>query len=127
MTDPRDLPPAESTAPSEDPPAAAEPTPGESRPGAPARPEIVPRTRTGALWVMLGAVVALLVLLIVFIVQNDQDVDIEFLGFNGTVTLGLAMLIAAVIGAGLTVIAGTARIIQLRMVARRNRAMHPRT
>ncbi len=81
----------------------------------------------GALWVMLGTVVALLVLLIVFIVQNDQDVDIEFLGFNGTVTLGLAMLIAAVIGAGLTVIAGTARIIQLRVVARRNRAMDPRT
>ncbi|SDS60170.1 lipopolysaccharide assembly protein LapA domain-containing protein [Jiangella sp. DSM 45060] len=78
-----------------------------------------PRSRTGAVWVGICVTVLVLGLLIVFIAQNTETVDVTFLWMNGTVPLAVALLIAAA-GAGLlAAIVGTIRIAQLRRLSRR--------
>lgn len=74
----------------------------------------VRRTRAGAAWVgiSLGAVV--LVLLIVFMMQNTEPVEVVFLGMRGSAPLALTLLIAGV-GVGLVaLVVGSLRIGQLR-------------
>jgi uncharacterized integral membrane protein len=78
-------------------------------------------TRASAAWVAVGAALLLLILLIVFMLQNSTKVEVHFLGAVGTIPLGLALLIAAVAGGVVVAIAGIARITQLRMNVRRNR------
>lgn len=78
-------------------------------------------TRASAVWVAVAGALLLLVLLIVFILQNPTKVEVHFLGVQGTLSLGMALLIAAVAGGVLVAIAGIARITQLRMNARRIR------
>lgn len=78
-------------------------------------------TRASAVWVAVAAALLLLVLLIVFILQNPTKVEVQFLGLAGTLSLGMAMLIAAVAGGVVVAIAGIARVSQLRMSARRTR------
>lgn len=78
-------------------------------------------TRASAVWVAVAAALLLLVLLIVFILQNPTKVVVQFLGVEGTLSLGMALLIAAVGGGLLVGIAGVARVTQLRMNARRTR------
>ncbi|SED66443.1 lipopolysaccharide assembly protein LapA domain-containing protein [Jiangella alba] len=79
----------------------------------------LPRSRTGAVWVGICVTVLVLGLLIVFIAQNTETVDVTFLWMNGTVPLAVALLIAAA-GAGLlATIVGTIRIAQLRRLNRR--------
>ena len=78
-------------------------------------------TRTSAAWVATGVALVLLILLIVFILQNSTKVDVQFLGMSGAIPLGMALLIAAVGGGVVVAIAGVARITQLRMSARRTR------
>ena len=85
--------------------------------GRPARP--VPRTRIGGLWV--AAIVATLVglFLLIFILQNGQSVKVSFLGLDGHLPLGVALLLAAACGVLLVAIPGTGRILQLRRRAHR--------
>jgi uncharacterized integral membrane protein len=78
-------------------------------------------TNAGRLWIALAVAVVLLVLLIIFIAENSRSVTVSFLGASGQISLGLALLIAAVVGAAVTLLAGTARILQLRLEVRRNR------
>lgn len=68
-----------------------------------------------------AAALLLLVLLIVFMLQNSSKVEVSFLGLTGTMSLGMALLIAAVGGGVVVAIAGMARVAQLRMNARRTR------
>jgi uncharacterized integral membrane protein len=76
------------------------------------------RSRLGSVWVGVWAATALAVLLIIFMVQNTRRVRVSFLGFSGTTSLSVALLIAAVGGIVLTLLVGTARITQLRHRAR---------
>jgi lipopolysaccharide assembly protein A len=78
-------------------------------------------TRTSMVWTMVGAGVVLLVAILVFILQNGQRVRVRFLVANGTLPLGLALMFAALLGALLVLVAGAARVLQLRVVARRHR------
>ncbi|BBE21780.1 hypothetical protein MN0502_06630 [Arthrobacter sp. MN05-02] len=78
-------------------------------------------TRAGAIWTAVIAAIVLLVLLIVFFLQNDTPVLVTFFGLEGSIALGLALLIAAVGGGAVVALVGAIRIIQLRAVARRNR------
>jgi uncharacterized integral membrane protein len=71
-------------------------------------------TRISSLHVGLVTAAVLLVLLVVFLVQNARTVEISFLGAHLRVSLAVAMLAAAVAGALITGAAGTARIAQLR-------------
>ena len=56
----------------------------------------------------------LLILLIIFILQNQEQVLVKFLGLEGSVPLGMALFIASVTGGVLVAAAGGARILQLR-------------
>ena len=78
-------------------------------------------TRASAFWVATAVALLLLILLIVFILQNPTKVDVQFLGMSGTIPLGMALLVAAVGGGVVVAIAGVARVTQLRMNARRTR------
>jgi uncharacterized integral membrane protein len=78
-------------------------------------------TRTSMVWTMVGIGVVLLVAILVFILQNGQRVRVRFLMLNGTLPLGTALLFAALLGALLVLVSGAARVLQLRMVARRHR------
>jgi uncharacterized integral membrane protein len=79
------------------------------------------RTRAGGLWVAVAAAALVLLILLIFILQNSQQVEVSFFGADGHLALGVAMLLSAVAGALLVVLVGTARIVQLRFVARRHR------
>ncbi|MGK5738076.1 LapA family protein [Micromonospora sp. URMC 103] len=87
------------------------------------RPRLAPRVRTGGSLVPFGASALLLLLLLIFILQNGQRTDVHLFGMRGQVPVGVALLLAAVSGVLLvTLHAATRRIIQLRLPARRHRA-----
>jgi uncharacterized integral membrane protein len=77
------------------------------------------RTRTGAAWVGICVAALLLVVLIIFMLQNTRSVQVTFFGMHGDLPLAMALLIAAVGAAILTMIVGGARITQLRLQSRR--------
>ncbi|MFJ2621086.1 lipopolysaccharide assembly LapA domain-containing protein [Glutamicibacter sp. NPDC087344] len=59
----------------------------------------------------------LLVLLIIFIAQNQAIVPLQYFGWNGSVSLGLTLFISAVAGGLVIAVVAVARIIQLRSTA----------
>lgn len=96
-------------------PAASAPPPvPTTAPEVPGRPERSMHTRTGAAWmgVVVGALV--LVLLIVFMLQNTVPVEVAFFGLRGTAPLAVTLLIAGVGFAVVTVLVGSLRLGQLR-------------
>ena len=96
-------------------PATVQPAP------APAH-HVVRRTRAGGAWLGLALSAIVLLLLLVFILENQQSAKISYFGAHGELPLGVALLLAAVAGALLVVIPGSARIMQLRATARRHRS-----
>jgi uncharacterized integral membrane protein len=98
---------------------AAQPTPEPAPTYAqPVRPADHPPTRLSAAWV--GAIIAavLLVLLLVFILQNLQRINVSFLGIHAHLPLGVALLLSGAVGVLLVAVPGTGRIMQLRKRAR---------
>ncbi len=88
-----------------------------------AKPEVespVKFTRAAALWSAVIAGMLVLIVLLIFIAQNTDSAQFAFLGWHWSLPLGVAILGAAVCGGLLTVLAGTARIYQLRRAAKRN-------
>ena len=81
----------------------------------------IKRTRTSGIWVAVGFFAVILLLLLIFILQNGTEVSVSYLGMHGHLPLGVALLLAAVSGVLLVVLAGAARISQLRATARRHR------
>jgi uncharacterized integral membrane protein len=79
-------------------------------------------TRAGALWSALIAGFLILILLLVFITQNTASAEFTFLGWHWSLPLGVAILLAAVVGGLITVAVGTARILQLRRAAKKHAA-----
>ncbi len=69
--------------------------------------------------------VASLVLVLVFILQNLQAVAVSFLFFHGRLPLGVALLVAATLGGVIVVAAGAARVVQLRRARRRTESIEP--
>jgi putative membrane protein len=78
-------------------------------------------TRTSGVWVAALGFVLVLLLLAIFMLQNGQRVEISYLGADGHLPLGLAMLLSAIAGALLLGLAGVARVLQLRRTANRAR------
>lgn len=76
------------------------------------------RSRMGELWAGLILAAAVLVLLMIFMVQNDQSVTVSFLWATGDVPLGVALLLATVGGVLVVAVPGTIRIVQLRRLIR---------
>ncbi len=61
----------------------------------------------------------ILIVLLIFITQNPHTAQFTFLGAHWSLPLGVAILLAAVCGGLITVLAGTARIFQLRRAAKK--------
>ena len=100
------------------PPAQA--PPGQAPPS-PLPQHRIKRTRTSGIWVAVSFFAIVLLLLLIFILQNGTQVSVSYLGMHGHLPLGVALLLAAVCGVLLVVLAGAARISQLRTTARRHR------
>src|SRR5690242_6420759 len=77
------------------------------------------RSRTSRAWVAVVCLAVLLLLLVVFIAQNTQRVQVSFLGWGGRAPLAVSLLVAALIGVVIAVVAGSLRILQLRRRVRR--------
>ncbi len=93
-------------------------------PAAQPEPESLPgerRTRLSGAWTAVVAGLVTLVVILVFILQNQQRVEVSFLMFSGRLPLAVALLFAMILGALIVVAFGAARIMQLRMVAGRAR------
>jgi uncharacterized integral membrane protein len=97
--------------------------PGAPRqaPAAPLPQHKIKPTRISGLWLAVAFFAVILLLLLIFILQNGTKVGISYMGMHGRLPLGVALLLAAVSGVLLTILAGAARISQLRTVARRHR------
>ena len=85
--------------------------------GGPDRP--VHRTRISTAWVGVLGAALVLVLLLVFILQNLDSVRITFFTATGSFPLGAALLLAAVGGVLLAGVVASLRILQLRRRLRR--------
>ncbi|WP_370071260.1 lipopolysaccharide assembly LapA domain-containing protein [Mycobacterium sp. MAA66] len=77
-------------------------------------------TRTAALWTALITGFLVLVLLLVFIIQNGDEVPIRLFAWQWRVQLGVAILLGAVAGGLLTFGVASIRLLQLRLAARKN-------
>jgi len=114
--------PGESTTSAEPPPAADVPgtTPAEASPSeAAAKPDPSAKppfthTRTSGYWAAVVVGLLVMLVLIVFILENGQRARVSFFGAHGNLPEGVALLLAAVIGGLFVVLAGAARILQLR-------------
>jgi len=87
----------------------SEPLPGESR------------TRLSGAWTAVVIGLVALVVILIFILQNQQSVQVSFLVFSGHLPLAVALLFAMILGALIVFAFGAARLLQLRMVAGRAR------
>ena len=79
-------------------------------------------TRTASIWTSLTAGFLILIVLLIFITQNTASAQFAFLNLRWTLPLGVAILLAAIGGGLITVLAGTARIYQLRRAAKKDLA-----
>jgi uncharacterized integral membrane protein len=83
------------------------------------------RTRLSGTWTVVAAGLILLVLLLVFILLNLQRVEVNFFGAHNQLPLAVALLLAVVVGAALVFAIGAARILQVRLRARRSGSSTP--
>jgi uncharacterized integral membrane protein len=108
---PATVPPAEN--------AASAPPPAEPSTAPPVQRDPLRRSRASNFWIAVVGFGVLLVLLVIFILQNRQSVEVSYLGLNGHMPLAAAMLISVAAGLLLAAIAGSVRILQLRRRVRR--------
>lgn len=71
-------------------------------------------SRVGRIWTAVAVGAIVLVLLLIFVLQNTEETEIEFLAWRFSLPLGVALLFAAIAGLLIMASAGGARIWQLR-------------
>ena len=118
-------PPASTGATTTLPPQSANGTSPQLPPAAPAGKSGRTHTRIRGLRTSLIAGFAVLIVVLIFIIQNAHTVNISFLGAHLRLSLAVALLLAAIAGAVIMAAAGTARITQLRRIMRRDRRTPP--
>ncbi|MBZ8178042.1 DUF1049 domain-containing protein [Corynebacterium sp. 3HC-13] len=84
----------------------------------PPSPRRVQGSLAGSTWVGLIIGALLLILLIVFIVQNQQPATVTLLAWDFTLSAGLIYLLFAIFGALIMALVGGVRMIQLRRQVR---------
>jgi uncharacterized integral membrane protein len=97
----------------------ADPAPTADR-ATPVRRTTAGRSRLGSMWVSLIGMSVVLVILLIFVLQNPTSTEIRFLWLDGQLPIGVAMLFASIAGILLVAIPATGRIWQLRRGIRRN-------
>lgn len=95
-------------------PAGDRKTPAAQRAGIdPSLDEHRGRGISGAMWTALILGLLILVLLLVFILQNNVPADFEYMTWRFRLPLGVAMLLAAVAGALVMALVGSVRLFTL--------------
>src|SRR5437773_11447955 len=92
---------------------ADEPLPGERR------------TRLSGAWTAIVVGLVALVVILVFILQNQQSVEVAFLVLKGQLPLAVAILFALILGAAIVLAFGPARIHRRRLRAGRTPPWRP--
>lgn len=83
-------------------------------------PEIpLDRSRAASTWTGLVIGVLVLILLLVFILQNLDPVTMEMFVWEFTLPLGVSLLLSAIAGALVMALAGGVRILQIKRAAKR--------
>lgn len=86
----------------------------------PVRSTTARRSRLGSMWVSLIGMSLVLVILLIFVLQNPTRTEIKFLWMDGRLPIGVALLFASIAGILLVAIPATGRIWQLRRGIRHN-------
>ena len=116
--------------------SSASPTPNPQHPTGEGPPVTAPttaapparkikRTRVGAAWIALIVGIIVMVLLLIFILQNLDSTPVSLLFWEFNLPLGVALLLAAIAGAVIMAVVGGWRILQIRRVAKRASATTP--
>ncbi|HYB39683.1 MAG TPA: lipopolysaccharide assembly protein LapA domain-containing protein [Mycobacterium sp.] len=111
---------SDSPASPDQPPQTTTPSAAKHEADATARQPAVRFTRAAAVWTALFVGFLILIVLLIFITQNTASAQLAFFGWRWTLPLGVAILLAAVGGGLITVLAGSTRIYQLRRAAKKN-------
>ncbi|WP_040797429.1 LapA family protein [Nocardia higoensis] len=77
------------------------------------------RSKAGYAWMSLIAGALILILLLVFILQNLTSVGVRLFFWEFNLPLGVAVLLSVIGGALVMALVGGVRILQLRRVAKR--------
>lgn len=85
----------------------------------PATTDPVGGGKLGSAWVALVVGAVITVVLLVFVVQNNHNVETRFFGWEFSLPQGVQLLLAAIAGALIMALFAGVRILQLRMRARR--------
>lgn len=98
-------------------PATERPAPAEPTPEVPAGGG----GKTAGVWIglILGAIV--LVLLLIFVIQNNQTARFDYFSAQFDLPLGVAMLLAAIAGALIMALVGSVRMFQMSWTIRKLR------
>ncbi|QDQ92070.1 DUF1049 domain-containing protein [Rhodococcus sp. WB9] len=110
-------------------PVPTDPPHSDTTPAGAEHPDVARRkgikhTRVGATWTGLVIGIVVLVVLLVFILQNLDSVTLEMFAWEFTLPLGVTLLFAAIAGAVIMALAGGVRIIQIRRAANRQRRLN---
>ncbi|GEK80211.1 LapA family protein [Agrococcus baldri] len=74
---------------------------------------------TGATWIALILGTVILILLLIFILQNNVPAQFAYFGWQFSLPLGIAMLFAAIAGVLITALLGSVRLFKLSRRVRR--------
>lgn len=82
--------------------------------------------KTAGMWIglILGAII--LVLLLIFVIQNNTTAGFQYFGAAFDLPLGVAMLLAAIAGALVMALVGSVRMIQMSFTIRKLRKQQDR-
>ncbi|WP_037175176.1 lipopolysaccharide assembly protein LapA domain-containing protein [Rhodococcus sp. UNC363MFTsu5.1] len=113
--------------PIDDPRGATQPAPAAEPPVDPAQAALdrhtsLGHTKAAATWTGLVIGVVVLILLLVFILQNLDQVALQLFFWEFSLPLGVSLLLAAIAGALIMALAGGVRIVQIRRVAKKARS-----
>lgn len=89
-------------------------------PSKPVKPE-VKKTLAGGTWVALIVGALLLIALLVFILQNQQQVELNLLSWTFQFPAGIGYLFSAITGALIMALVGGVRMLELRRQVRKQR------
>jgi uncharacterized integral membrane protein len=120
--------PDSSSDPVDDPRGATQPAPTAEPPVDPAQAAVdrhtsLGHTKAAATWTGLVIGVVVLILLLVFILQNLDQVALQLFFWEFSLPLGVSLLMAAIAGALIMALAGGVRILQIRRVAKKARSV----
>lgn len=79
------------------------------------------RAKTATVWAWVIPAIVFAVVMLIFILQNFQNVEVSFISLHGRFPLALCLLFAAILGALTVAFMELARAVQIRRTGRRRK------